>query len=130
MPSRATLPPAASCAAPRKRSADRPWRSVFMTARRRFGSFRWPPPFGSVGALAVLVLALVLVPALACSASAELKDIAPGLKGELSSETPPQGGILVLTLESSEPLKAEEITGSFQGKEFPFYATGERTYGA
>jgi murein DD-endopeptidase MepM/ murein hydrolase activator NlpD len=68
--------------------------------------------------LLLFMLAAAAVPG---RVSAELKEIAPGLRGELSTSEALEGGIVVVTLESDSSLKLDDLTATFDGKETPFY---------
>jgi murein DD-endopeptidase MepM/ murein hydrolase activator NlpD len=65
-------------------------------------------------------------------AFAELKEIAPGLRAELSAVEALQGGIVLVTVEADAALKLDELYGKFDGKEIPFYVISEEQnrYGA
>src|SRR5262245_33020066 len=67
----------------------------------------------------------------AASASAEFKEIAPGLKAELSAIEAPEGGVIFVALESEQAIQADALSGKFEGKEFYFFpAESEKRFGA
>jgi murein DD-endopeptidase MepM/ murein hydrolase activator NlpD len=93
---------------------------------RRFN--RLAPALARFAPVAAIALAFSLAPV---SAHAELKEIAPGLKAEVSSAEVKEGGIVLITVESDSALKAEELEAAFDGKDIPFYELPEANhYGA
>lgn len=80
----------------------------------------------------VLVLCFTLATWVVAEASfAELKEVAPGLKADVSATEVLQGGIVVISLASDSSLKLDDLGATFEGKEIPFYELDEENhYGA
>ncbi|HUP56205.1 MAG TPA: M23 family metallopeptidase [Bdellovibrionota bacterium] len=59
-----------------------------------------------------------------------LAEIADGARAALSSKESPAGSILLISLETEDVVAAEKVVGSFDDKEIPFFAIGEKSFGA
>src|SRR5262245_24411391 len=62
---------------------------------------------------------------------AAFQEVAPGLRIQLSTSDPLEGGIVLVTLEADSSLKLDDLGATFDGKEIPFYELPEENhYGA